>query len=84
MRPDAMHDHPAPTDPIDEQKVRSEVALGEAAPVAATHTQPMLAEGRWEPLAGDQCVEDVLEGFGVEFGVLTSFPVIALETLEND
>jgi hypothetical protein len=84
VRPDAVHDHHAPTDPIDEQKVGSQVALREAAPIMATHAEPMLTEGRWEPLAGDQCVEDVLEGFGVEFGVLTSFPVIALETLEND
>jgi hypothetical protein len=43
----------------------------------------MLTERRWEPLAGDQGVEDVLQRFGVEFGVLTSVPVIALETLEN-
>lgn len=50
----------------------------------ATHAEAMLTEGRWEPLAGDQCVEDVLERFGIEFGVLTSFPVIALEALEND
>lgn len=28
----------------------------------------MLTQGRWESLAGDQCVEDVLERFGFEFG----------------
>lgn len=50
----------------------------------ATHAEAMLTEGRWELLAGDQGVEDVLERFGVEFGVLASVPVIALEALEND
>lgn len=79
-----MHDDRAPTDPIDEQKVRSQVALGEATPVTVTYAEAMLTERRWEPLAGDQCVENVLQRFGVEFGVFTSFPVIAVEALEND
>jgi hypothetical protein len=79
-----MHDHAAPTDPIDEQKVGSQMALNEATPVMAAHTEPMLTEGRWEPLTGDKGVEDVLERFSVEFGVLTSFPIVALETREND
>jgi hypothetical protein len=79
-----MQDHRPPTDPIDEQKVGPQVALREATPVIATLSEAMHTEGRWEPLAGDQGVEDVLQRFGVEFGVLTSVPVIALETLEND
>jgi len=60
------------------------VALRKATPVILALCEAMLTEGRREPLAGDQGVEDVLERFGVEFGVLTSVPVIALETLEND
>jgi hypothetical protein len=60
------------------------VALREATPVTAALSEAMLTEGRWEPLAGDQGVEDVLKRLGVEFGVLTSVPVITLETLEND
>jgi len=79
-----MHDYRALTNPIDEQKVGSKVAFGEASPVVATHTEAMLTEGRWENVSGDECIEDVLERFGVKFGMLTSFPVIALETPEND
>ena len=60
------------------------MALGKATPVIFTLSEAMLTEGRWEPLAGDQGVEDVLERFGVEFGVLTSVAVVTLETLEND
>jgi hypothetical protein len=79
-----MQDHRTPTDSIDEQEVGSQVALREATPVFATLSETMLAEGRWEPLAGDQGVEDILERFGVELGVLTSVSVIALEAREND
>jgi hypothetical protein len=84
VRPDAMQDHRTPADPIDEQKVGPQVALREATPVIVTLSEAMLTEGRREPLAGDQGVEDVLERFGVEFGVFTSVPVIALEAREND
>ena len=73
-----MRDPRTPSDPIDEQKAGPQVALGEATSVIVTLSQAMLTEGRWEPLARDQGVEDVLERFGVEFGVLTSGPVIAL------
>jgi hypothetical protein len=74
----------APTDSIDEQKVASQMALGKATPFFAPSPETMLAECRWEPTAGDQDVEDVLESFDVEFGVLTSVSVVALEAREND
>lgn len=73
-----------PTDSMDEQKVGPQVALPEAIPVFATLPEVMLTEGGWQPLAGDQGIEDILERFGVEFRVLTSVPVVALETLEDD
>jgi hypothetical protein len=60
------------------------VALRKATPVIFALTEAMLTEGRWKPLTGNQGIKDVLERFGVEFGVLTSVPVVALETLEND
>jgi hypothetical protein len=79
-----MHDHRALTDPINEQKVGSQVALSKATPVILTLSEAVLTEGRGKPLAGNQGVEDVLKRFGVKFGVLTSVPIIALKTLEND
>jgi hypothetical protein len=84
VRPDAIQDHGAPTDPIDEKKIGPQVALREATPVIAALSEAMFSEGRWEPLTGNQGVEDVLERFNVEFGVFTSVPVIALEAREND
>jgi hypothetical protein len=59
------------------------VALREATPVIAALSEGMFTKGRWEAIAGNQDVEDVLERFGVEFGVLTSVPLIALEAREN-
>ncbi len=44
----------------------------------------MLAEGRWESLAGDQDVGDLFERFRVELDALTSVSVIALEARKND
>src|SRR5487761_910696 len=79
-----MQDNRMPTDSIDEQKVRPQVALSEATPVVGALPEAVLTEGRWQLLARDQGVENVLERFGVEFRVLTSVPVIALETLEDD
>lgn len=73
-----------PRGAIDEKKVGPEVAFHEATPVIATLSEAMFAEGRWEFLAGNQRVEDVLQRFDVEFGVFTSVPVIALEAREND
>ena len=84
MRPDAVQDHRAPTDSIDEEEVCSHVAFREAIPVFAALSEPMLAQRRWQPLAQDQGVEDILERFGVELGVLASVSVIALEAREND
>jgi len=40
VRLDAMHEHRASTDPIDEQKVGSQVALGEAAPIMVAAQGP--------------------------------------------
>jgi hypothetical protein len=60
------------------------VALREATPVIAALSEAMFTEGRWEFLAGNQGVEDILKRFDVEFGVFTSVPVIALEAREND
>ena len=48
VRPYAMQDHRTPTDSIDEQEVGSQMAFREAAPVFATLSETMLAEGRWE------------------------------------
>lgn len=84
MRPDAMQDHRTPTDSIDEQEVGPQVAFSEAIPVFAALRETMLAQGRWQPLAGNQRVEDIFERFGVELGVLLSGSVIALEAREND
>jgi len=84
VRPDAMQDHRAPTDSIDEQEVGAQLALREATPVFGMLSETMLAEGRRESLAADQGVEDVLKRFGVELRVLTSASVIALEAREND
>jgi hypothetical protein len=60
VRPDAMQDHRAPTDPIDEKKIGSQVALREATPVIGALSEAMFSEGRWEPLTGNQGIEDVL------------------------
>ena len=84
MRPDAMQDHRAPTDSIDEQEVSSQVAFPEPTPVSGTLSETMLAQGRRQPLAKDQGVENILERFGVELGVLTSVSVVALEAREKD
>lgn len=84
VRPYAMHDHRTPTHSIDEQEVGSQVAFREPTPVFATLSETMLAEGRWESLAGNQGVEDILERFRVELGVLTGVSVIALEARKND
>ena len=84
VRADAMQDHRTTTDSIDEQEVGSQLALHEAAPVFSMLSETMLAEGRREPLAGDQGVEDILERFCVELRVLTRVSVIALEAREND
>jgi hypothetical protein len=56
----------------------------EAGPVCATLAQAMLAKGRRKILTGDKNVEDVLEGFDVEIGVLASGSVIALEARQDD
>jgi hypothetical protein len=82
--PDAMHDHRAATYSIDQQQVGSEMTLREAAPVCATLAKAMLAKGRRKVLTGDKNVEDVLEGFDVEIGVLASGSVIALEARQDD
>ncbi|HET9391749.1 MAG TPA: hypothetical protein VFO44_19035 [Steroidobacteraceae bacterium] len=84
VRPHAMEGHRAPTDSIDEHEVSSEVAFREATPVLATLSESMLAEGRWEPFAGDQGVEYIFERLRVELYVLTGVSVIALEAREND
>ncbi|HEV2269309.1 MAG TPA: hypothetical protein VGR92_07615 [Steroidobacteraceae bacterium] len=84
VRPDAMQDHRTPTDPIDEKKIGTQVAYREAAPVTVTLSEPMFTEGRWEFLARNQGVEDVLKRLDVEFGVFTRVPVIALKAREND
>lgn len=83
MRPDPMQDHRTPTDPIDKQKVGSKVVLRKATPVILALSEAMFTEDRWKPLGRNQGIKDLLERFGVEFGVLTGIPVIALETLEN-
>ena len=82
--PDAMHDHRAPTYSIDQQEVGSEMTLCEAGPVCTTLAKAMLAKGRRKLLTGDKNVEDVLEGFDVEIGVLASGSVIALEARQDD
>jgi hypothetical protein len=79
-----MHDHRAATYSIDQQQVGSEMTLREAAPVCATLAKAMLAKGRRKVLTGDKNVEDVLEGFDVEIGVLASGSVIALEARQDD
>jgi len=84
VRPNAMQDHRARADSIDEQQVGSQVAFPEATPAIAALSETMLAQSRWERLAGDQGVEDILERFGVELSVLASVSVIALEAREDD
>ena len=84
MRPDAVQDHRVPTDSIDEEEVCSQVAFREATPVFATLYEPMLAQRRGQLLARNQGVENILERFGVELGVLASVSVIALEARQND
>jgi hypothetical protein len=84
VRPDTVQNDRAPTDSIDEQKVASQMALGKATPFFAPPPQTVLAKCRWESIAGDQDVENMLESFDVEFGVLTSVSVVALEAREND
>ena len=84
MRPDAMHDHRAPAYSIDEQEVGSQMTLGEASPLGTALVEAVRAESRWELLTGNQQVEDVLERFDVEFGMLTSRAIIALEARQND
>lgn len=84
VRPDAMHDHYVPPDSIYEQEVGSQMAIREATPSLAPLPETVLMQRRWEPLPGDQDIEDVLERLNVEFGVLTSISIIALEAREND
>ena len=84
MRPDAMQDYRTPPDAVDEQEIGSEMALSEAIPGLASPAEAVLAQGRGQPLAQDQGVEDILECFGVEFDVLTSVSIVALEAREDD
>jgi len=82
--PDAMQDHGALTDAIDEEEVGSQMALGKATPLVAMLRETTLAKGGWEGVTGDEDVEDVLECFDVEVGVFASLAVVALEAREND
>ena len=84
MRPHAMQNHRAPTYSIDEQQVSSEMALREATPLLSRLAEPVLAEGRREPLSGNQEVKHVLEGFDVEIGMPASVSIVALEARQND
>jgi hypothetical protein len=84
VRPDAVQNDRAPTNSIDKQKVGSQMALGKATPFFAPRPQTVLAQCRWEPIAGDQDVERILKSFDIEFSVLTSISVVALEAREND
>jgi hypothetical protein len=79
-----MHDHRAPTYSIDQQEIGSEMALRETGPVCATLAKAMLAKGRRKVLTRDKNIEDELEGFEVEIGVLASVSVIALEARQDD
>ena len=84
VRSDAMHDHGAPPHSVYQQEVGAQMALREATPLLAPLPEAMLMQRRWKPLSGDQDVEDVLERLNVEFGVLTSISIVALEAREND
>jgi hypothetical protein len=79
-----MQDHLTPTNSIDEQEVGSQVAFHEATPIVARLAETMLTQGRWKPLACDQGIEDILERFRIELGVLPGVAVIALDAREND
>lgn len=81
---DAVKNHRVAANPVNQQEVGAEMALGHAGPVRAALIEMMFPERVWQGTGGNQDIEDILKSLGFEFWVLSRRTIVALKARQDD
>jgi hypothetical protein len=69
---------------VDDEKICPEVTLGKASSIGTAFAKAVLSKCLRQFAARDQHVKNVFECLGLEFRMLASSAVVALEARQND